>query len=114
MTQRKINNDSRKILSLNNKRNIANRLVQKLLIGSQVTIVDYYKTTRPIHSTGLIINETRNMFVIQKDNEERSYPKERIAIILYDDITEEHYFIEGFNFLGHPEDHLKASIRKMW
>ena len=114
MTNMKNKDNPRKMLSSNIKRNIANRLVQKLLIGSQAIIVDYYKTVNPIKSTGLIINETRNMIVILKDNEERSYPKERIAIILYDDVTEEHYFIEGFNFLGHPEDHLKSTIRKMW
>ena len=114
MTKKRLNNNSKKILSLNNKRIIANRLVQKLLIGSEVIIIDYYKTIEPIRSSGIIINETRNMFTVLKNTEERSYPKDRIALILYDDITKEYYFVEGYNFLGHPEDHLKTSVRKMW
>ena len=96
-----------------NKRSLANKLVQKLLIGETITIIDYYKT-EPIEHTGVVVDETKNMLVISLEGKEKKFPKNRIKIIVTDETIQRQVVIEGNLLLGRPEERLKSNNRKMW
>ncbi|MHA2103384.1 MAG: ribonuclease P protein subunit [Candidatus Hodarchaeales archaeon] len=101
-------------LSSSKKRKIANELVQTMLIGQEITIIDFFTSESPIHHKGVIVNETRNTFVLLKDMKEYSFPKNRIALIFQNKKSNEEFVVEGINLLGRPEERIKSNIRKLW
>lgn len=106
------NNRSR--LSPIKKRKIANELVQTLLIGKEIIVIDFFNSEDPIQHKGIIVNETRNTFVLLKDKNELIFPKNRIALIYSNKESSEEYIIEGINLVGRPEERIKSNIRKLW
>jgi RNase P/RNase MRP subunit p29 len=96
------------------QRALAARLLQQLLIGEQVTVLDYYQTPKEARLQGTIVNETKNMLCLLTPLQLIAIPKQRAAIIVFDKITEQNYLIEGRLLQGRVEDRLKATIRKMW
>jgi RNase P/RNase MRP subunit p29 len=101
-------------LSSSKKRKIANELIQTLLIGQEITVIDFFTSENPIHHKGIIVNETRNTFILLKDRKEYSFPKNRIALIFQNKKANEEYFVEGIYLLGRPEERIKSNIRKLW
>ncbi len=93
---------------------------QHELIGLKVEIV--HSTDKQIIGfNGLVIDETKNMFVIERmKNQEQTKEKNRVKIPKKDSIfrftlpTGEQVDIEGRILKDKPENRLKNIIRKRW
>ena len=100
--------------NLQSDRALANRLVQKLLIGENVTILDYFGSLQQREIRGVIIDETKSTWIVKSSDKLRRIPKIRTAIIIDDKNTKKAYRIEGKAFVGRVEERLKNVVRKMW
>lgn len=94
---------------------LANALVQKLIIGKNIGIIDYANSTNPLFFNGQVIDETRGTFLIRLENRKiKRIPKNRAEFILKDESTGQYYRIQGKLYIGRPEERIKNEIRKLW
>ncbi len=68
---------------------------------------------------GVVINETRNMLIIEKDNKIKKYIKKdyifRFKIPNYISEEEEYYFeVQGNKIVGSPINRLRSLKKKRW
>ena len=101
--------------SQNTNKNLANLMIQKLLIGEYVGILDYAYSSNPSFFEGQIVDETRGTFLIRlNDKKIRCIPKNRAHFIIKDTASNQHYCIQGKLYNGRAEERTKNEIRKLW
>ena len=87
-------------------------ITQHEFIGKKAKVV---KSSNPdyVGISGRIVNETRNTFVIQKDDQRKIVIKDQAVFhfTLPDSTVVE---IDGKILVGRPEERLKKRIRRLW
>ena len=78
------------------------------LIGLEIEVADS-RNPYLIGLKGKIVDETRNMLVIRKDNEEIKLIKDQITIVA--EINNHKIAINGALLVGRPEERLKKKFK---
>lgn len=81
----------------------ASNIARHELIGIRV---------RTDSSDGKVIDETRNVIIIEKDGSEKKIPKENTVFSFYIPETDEWVKVDGKVLLARPEDRVKKKLEK--
>ncbi|MHB1867332.1 MAG: ribonuclease P protein subunit [Nitrososphaerales archaeon] len=83
-------------------------MYNELLIGKEIKVVSALDKSL-ISKCGLVVNETKNMLIVQSLNGNLiRLPKSVVTLNIYSAIDKKSLMIEGSKLIGTPDDRIKG------